>query len=102
MTHAALKTGARPDELRKSQRQLRVIDLEDAGEATVERFGGRFLVRGGEPKAIDGGGFASRVIVIEFDSPEQVMVWYNCLDYPAIVAIRNANSKTRAARRIGA
>ena len=47
---------------------------------TVEKFGGRFLVRGGEPKAIEGGGFASRVIVIEFDSPEKVMAWYNCLN----------------------
>jgi uncharacterized protein (DUF1330 family) len=30
---------------------------------TVEKFSGRFLVRGGEPKAIEGGGFASRVII---------------------------------------
>ena len=29
---------------------------------TVQKFGGRFLVRGGEPKAIEGGGFGSRVI----------------------------------------
>ena len=43
---------------------------------TVEKFGGRFLVRGGEPKAIEGGGFANRVIIIEFDSPEQAMAWY--------------------------
>jgi uncharacterized protein (DUF1330 family) len=69
---------------------------------TVEKFGGRFLVRGGEPKAIEGGGFASRVIVIEFDSPEQVMAWYNCPEYQAIVPIRHANATTRAARLIGA
>jgi len=47
---------------------------------TVEKFGGRFLVRGGEPKAIEGGGFASRVIVIEFDSPEKVMAWLIALN----------------------
>ena len=69
---------------------------------TVEKFGGRFLVRGGEPKAIEGGGFASRVIVIEFDSPEQVMAWYNCPEYQGIVPIRHANSKTRAACLLGA
>jgi uncharacterized protein (DUF1330 family) len=27
---------------------------------SVEKFGGRFLVRGGEPKTIEGGGFACR------------------------------------------
>jgi uncharacterized protein (DUF1330 family) len=69
---------------------------------TVEKFGGRFLVRGGQPKAIEGGGFANRVIVIEFDSAEQVMPWYNCPEYQAIVPIRHANAKTRAACLIGA
>ena len=47
-------------------------------------------------------GFVSRVIVIEFDSPEQVMAWYNCPEYQAIVSIRHANATTRAARLIGA
>jgi len=69
---------------------------------TVEKFGGRFLVRGGEPSAIEGGGFASRVIVIEFDSPAQVIAWYNCPEYQAIVPIRQANSTTRAACLLGA
>jgi len=69
---------------------------------TVEKYGGRFLVRGGQPKAIEGGGFASRIIVIEFDNLEQVMAWYNCPEYQAIVPIRHANSKTRAACLIGA
>ena len=69
---------------------------------TVEKFGGRFLVRGGQPKAIEGGSFANRIIVIEFDSPEQVMAWYNCPEYQAIVPIRHANATTRAACLIGA
>jgi len=68
---------------------------------TLEKFGGRFLVRG-QPKAIEGGGFASRVIVIEFYIPEQVMAWYNCPEYQAIVPIRHANATTRAACLIGA
>ena len=69
---------------------------------TVEKFGGRFLVRGGEPKAIEGGGFAGRIIIIEFDSPEQAMAWYHCPEYQAIVPIRQANSTTRAACLVGA
>ena len=69
---------------------------------TVEKFGGRFLVRGGDPKAIEGGGFASRVIIIEFDNPEQASAWYHCPEYQALVPIRQANSTTRAAFLVGA
>ena len=67
----------------------------------VEKYGGRFLVRGGSPTAIEGGGFASRVIIIEFDSPEQAMVWYHCPEYQAIVPIRQANATTRATILVG-
>jgi hypothetical protein len=29
-------------------------------------------------------GFAGRVIIIELESPDPVMAWYNCLEYRAI------------------
>ncbi len=53
-------------------------------------------------QAIEGGGFASRIIIIEFDSPDQVMAWYNCPEYQAIMPIRHANATTRAACLLGA
>lgn len=43
----------------------------------VEKYGGRFLVRGGSPTGIEGTDFARRVIIIEFDSPEQAKAWYD-------------------------
>jgi uncharacterized protein (DUF1330 family) len=62
----------------------------------VEKYGGRFLVRGGSPTVIEGDRFEARVIIIEFESTDQAMTWYNSPEYQAIVPIRQANSTTRA------
>ncbi len=70
---------------------------------TVEKYGGRSLVRGGSPTAIEGVAFGSRVIIIEFDSPEQAMVWYNCPEYqataPPSIGSRRAARTPRSDRR---
>jgi uncharacterized protein (DUF1330 family) len=68
----------------------------------VENYGGRFLVRGGSPTGIEGTGFARRVIIIEFDSPEQAQAWYDSPEYQAIVPIRQASATTRATILVGA
>ena len=56
--------------------------------ATVEAFGGRFLVRGGDPKVLEGGDPAGRVVILEFDSPDRAMQWYNAPEYQAILPLR--------------
>lgn len=68
----------------------------------VEKYGGRFLVRGGSPTGIEGTDFARRVIIIEFDSPEQAKAWYDSPEYQAIVPIRQASATTRATILVGA
>lgn len=68
----------------------------------VEKYGGRFLVRGGSPTGIEGHGFAQRVIIIEFDSPAKAKAWYESPEYQAIVPIRQASASTRATILVGA
>ncbi len=59
--------------------------------ALVERFGGRFVVRGGEPLVLDGGGPApQRVVVIEFESRERARSFYDSPEYRAILPLRLA------------
>jgi uncharacterized protein (DUF1330 family) len=62
---------------------------------TVEAFGGRFLVRGGKPKVVEGDEPAGPVIILEFDSPDRAMQWYNSADYQAILPLRLRNATGR-------
>jgi uncharacterized protein (DUF1330 family) len=60
---------------------------------TLEKYGGRFLVRGGEPQVLEGSPLP-RVVVIEFASTEQANAWYQSPEYQAILPIRQRNART--------
>jgi len=63
-----------------------------AGPAT-QKYGGRFLVRGGATETKEGGWQPKRLVVLEFASMEQAKKWYHSPDYAPALAIR-----TKAAR----
>lgn len=64
--------------------------------ATVEQYGGRFLVRRGELAPKEGEAPKSRVIVIQFDSMEKALAWYDSPEYSALRPIRQQNGETDA------
>jgi uncharacterized protein (DUF1330 family) len=45
--------------------------------ATIERYGGRYLVRGGPLETIEGTWTPKRVVVLEFPSLDQARRWYH-------------------------
>jgi len=49
--------------------------------ATLEPYGGRFLVRGGAVEVVEGGWQPGRLVVIEFPSLEQARAWYDSPAY---------------------
>jgi uncharacterized protein (DUF1330 family) len=61
--------------------------------ATVDAFGGRFLVRGGDPVRLEGDRASHRMVVLEFDSPERAREWYYSKQYQDVLPLRQ-----RAAR----
>jgi uncharacterized protein (DUF1330 family) len=63
---------------------------------TVAKFGGRALVRGGNPKLVEGDRPAKGFVVLEFDSVERAMEWYNSPEYQSILPLRTENSIGRA------
>lgn len=64
--------------------------------AVIAKFGGRYHARGGEARLLEGpGGPAKRVVVVEFDSPERLMEFYNSPEYQAILPHRLNNSVGR-------
>ncbi|MGA9866317.1 MAG: DUF1330 domain-containing protein [Acetobacteraceae bacterium] len=56
--------------------------------ATVAAFGGRFLVRGGDPERLEGEGKTRRVVVLEFDSHARAKEWYHSKEYQQILPLR--------------
>ncbi len=63
--------------------------------ATLEKYGGRFLVRGGAVETREGDWTPARIVVLEFASMAQARRWYDSPEYQQALAIRqkNANSK---------
>ena len=59
---------------------------------TIEPFGGRFVVRGGEHETLEGEWRPSRLVVIEFPSADDARRWYRSEAYVAAMAIRGRAS----------
>lgn len=62
----------------------------------VQQYGGRYLVRGGEVKPLTGGWAPERVIVLEFESAEQMRRWNTSPEYQALAPLRIQSTVTRA------
>ncbi len=68
----------------------------DGVPATVEAFGGRYLVRGGDPEVLEGDRGSTRAVILEFESRARALEWYNSADYSGLKAIRQRTAKTTA------
>ena len=60
--------------------------------ATLERYGGKFLVRGGNAATLEGDWKTERLVIIEFPSIEQAKKWYDSSEYSAIIGIRHRSA----------
>lgn len=73
----------------KSTDPERMIEYRRLSSIAVEKFGGRFLVRGGAYELLEGQWQPQRLVVIEFDSREKAKAFY---DSPEYVAARQARA----------
>lgn len=65
--------------------------------AVIERFGGRYLIRGGAAHPLEGDWTVPRLVVVEFDSLEAARAFYESPDYQEILPLRLAASNGTAA-----
>jgi uncharacterized protein (DUF1330 family) len=63
--------------------------------ATIQQYGGRYIVRGGASETLEGDWQPKRVVVLEFPSLEQARQWYNSEAYrgPKALRFKTATSK---------
>src|SRR6516165_2255258 len=55
--------------------------------SSVEKYGGRFLVRGGAMEVLEGA-WSPALVVMEFPTVEQARRWYNSEEYRPALEIR--------------
>ncbi len=62
--------------------------------ATIEKYGGKYLVRGGETETVEGDWNPQRLVILQFDSIERAKEWYYSQEYSGPMQLRHqaANS----------
>ena len=56
--------------------------------ATLEKYGGKILVRGGQHQTLEGDWAPKRIVVTVFPSLEQAQRWYDSEEYRPLKALR--------------
>jgi uncharacterized protein (DUF1330 family) len=62
----------------------------------VARFGGKFIVRGGKCRSLEGGWTPSRVVVIEFPDYAAAERFYDSTEYKPVLDMRLRAGKSKA------
>ena len=79
--------------------QLEITDAEtfkrysEQVAATVQQYGGRYLVRGGSVETLEGVVSGRRLVVVEFDSKESAKRWYSSEEYVPLIKLRQSASE---------
>jgi uncharacterized protein (DUF1330 family) len=58
----------------------------------LQKYGGKFLARGGAVTPLEGGWNPKRLVIVEFESTAKALEWYNSTDYAPAKALRHKSS----------
>ena len=73
----------------------RYDDYRKMVPASLEKYGGKFLVRGGKTHTMEGGWAPKRFVLVEFPSVEQAKAWWDSPEYRAARDLRWATSDSQ-------
>lgn len=63
--------------------------------ATVEQYGGKYIVRGGVCETLEGDWKPKRLVVLQFDNMERAKAWLNSAEYVEPRKQRHRTASTR-------
>ena len=84
-----------------------IVEIETTDEAlmaeyrthtpgAVAKFGGKFIVRGGKTRTLEGGWTPSRVVMLEFPTYAKAEEFYDSDHYKPLLAMRLKAGKSKA------
>jgi len=62
--------------------------------ATVEKYGGKYIVRGGQTEVLEGDWKPKRIVVLEFPTMARAKEWLNSEEYREPRKMRHRTAKT--------
>ena len=69
-------------------------EYKQQAAATVHKYGGKYIVRGGKTEVLEGGWKPKRIVVLEFPTIERAKEWLNCPEYAEPRKLRHKTAKT--------
>ncbi len=64
-------------------------------QPTLEKYGGRFLVRGGRTELLEGDWNPPRLVVLEFPSADDARAWWSSSEYAEPKSLRQRSAVTQ-------
>ena len=62
--------------------------------ATVEKYGGKYVVRGGSTEVLEGDWKPKRIVVLQFNSQRHAKAWLNSEEYREPRKMRHRTART--------
>jgi uncharacterized protein (DUF1330 family) len=70
-------------------------EYKKLASATVEKYGGKYIVRGGQVETLEGNWNPKRIVVLQFESMQRAKDWLNCAEYCEPRKMRHRTAKTK-------
>ena len=62
--------------------------------ATIDAFGGRYLVRGGATEVLEGDWVPKRLVILEFADMSRLKAWYQSPEYKPLIELRQRTTNS--------
>jgi uncharacterized protein (DUF1330 family) len=69
-------------------------EYKKLASATVEKYGGKYIVRGGRTEVLEGDWNPKRIVVLKFDSVPRAKEWISCEEYREPRKMRHRTART--------
>ena len=70
-------------------------EYKQLASATVEKYGGKYIVRGGAVETVEGDWKPKRIVVLQFGSMQRAKDWLYCEEYREPRKMRHRTARTR-------
>ena len=76
--------------------EARIAKYREGVFATVEKYGGRYLILGGKHEVVEGNWRPTFPVMLEFPTLEQAKRWYASPEYSPLLKLRLEGSRSNA------